>query len=103
MSVQSKDRAGKPGPALGKRRALDRAAWTRAKGPMKLVQVLACFLFLLIALWATVAIAQFSLVPVGHTNDGGYAEGLAVSSNFLYLANGTDGLRIYDLSVPASP
>lgn len=48
-------------------------------------------------------LCQFTLVSVGHINDGGVAAGLAVSSNHVYLANQSDGFRIYDVSDPANP
>src|ERR1700722_13734326 len=47
--------------------------------------------------------APFTLINVGRTNDGGFAEGITVSGNYVYLANDTDGLRVYDVSNPANP
>lgn len=37
-------------------------------------------------------------VSVLHVDDGGTANGVAVSGNYIYLANGDDGLRIYSFS-----
>jgi len=34
---------------------------------------------------------------------GGLALGVVVSNNYAYLANGYDGLRIYDVSDPTNP
>ncbi|MCX6904945.1 MAG: tail fiber domain-containing protein, partial [Verrucomicrobia bacterium] len=39
----------------------------------------------------------------GHIDNGGTAQGVAVAGNYCYLANGEDGLRIYDISDPANP
>ena len=63
------------------------------------------FLLALVCLFAPggEVCAQFILQMVGHTNDGGYAEGVAIAGNYLYLANGNDGLRIYDVSDPTHP
>jgi len=47
--------------------------------------------------------AQFILVNIGHTNDGGSAIGLAISGNYAFLAKGGDGLSVYDISNPANP
>ena len=53
--------------------------------------------------WVILVAAQINPVNVGHTNNGGNAYGIVVSGNHAYLANGTDGLRIYDVSNPAVP
>ncbi len=42
-------------------------------------------------------------VSLGNVYDGGTANGVAVSGNYAYLANGFDGLRIYDISNPTNP
>jgi hypothetical protein len=47
--------------------------------------------------------AQFTLFAIGQTNVGGHAEGVAVAGNYLYLANGEDGLRIFEVSNPSTP
>ena len=47
--------------------------------------------------------AQFVLFDIAHTNVGGHAEGVAVAGNYLFLANGEDGLRIFDVSNPSAP
>jgi hypothetical protein len=47
------------------------------------------------------ALAQFTLLNVGHANDGNVAYHVVVSGNYAYLAY--DGLRIYDISDPANP
>jgi hypothetical protein len=79
---------------------------------MKLLPFTACqhfklFLPLLPALMllsATASLnAQINLVNIGHTNNGGTAQGIAVSGNYAYLASGTNGLLIYDISNPALP
>ena len=58
----------------------------------------------LILLSATPSLhAQINLVNIGHTNNGGTAQGIAVSGNYAYLASGTNGLFIYDISNPALP
>ena len=41
-------------------------------------------------------LAQITPINIGHANNGGAASGVVVSGNYLYLANGNDGLRIYD-------
>src|SRR2546425_801959 len=53
--------------------------------------------------WVIPIAAQINPVNVGHTNNGGNAYGIVVSGNHAYLANGTDGLRIYDVSNSAMP
>jgi len=40
---------------------------------------------------------------LGHTNNGGSASGVAVAGPFCYLANDTDGLRIYNIANPSYP
>jgi hypothetical protein len=47
--------------------------------------------------------AQINLVNIGHTNNGGTAQGIAVSGHYAYLASGTNGLLIYDITNPALP
>lgn len=52
--------------------------------------------------------AQATLTSVGHTTNsssggGAYATAVVISGKYAYLANGTDGLRIYDVSNPANP
>jgi hypothetical protein len=47
--------------------------------------------------------ADFALQALAHTNDGGYASACVLSGNYLFLANGDDGLRVYDISNPANP
>jgi len=42
-------------------------------------------------------------VLVGSVNDGGSASGVAMAGHLVYLANGSDGLRVYDISDPANP
>ncbi len=37
------------------------------------------------------------------TSNAGYAYGVAVAGHYAYLANGPDGLRVYDVSLPAQP
>ncbi|MDB6021908.1 MAG: hypothetical protein JWQ04_1765 [Pedosphaera sp.] len=58
---------------------------------------------LLILSMASSLNAQINLVDIGHTNNGGTAQGIAVSGNYAYLAGGTNGLLIYDVSNPALP
>ena len=50
-------------------------------------------------------LAQFTLLNVGHATNfpNGFASGITVSGNYLYLANSGDGLRIFDISDPANP
>lgn len=43
------------------------------------------------------------LANVAHLNDGGVAVHLTVSGNYAYLANNSDGLRVYSLVNPARP
>lgn len=62
--------------------------------------VTTCLLGLLAPMLAS---AQIGLVNIAHTNDGGNAQGIAVSGNYAYLAAGTNGLLIYDVSNPAQP
>jgi hypothetical protein len=47
--------------------------------------------------------AQITPINIGHVNNGGYAQSVAVAGNYAYLANNIDGLRIYDVSNPANP
>jgi len=48
--------------------------------------------------------AQTNLQCVGHANDFAYgAFDVAVSGHYAFLANGGDGLRIYDVSNPKNP
>ena len=47
--------------------------------------------------------APFTLNPLAITNNGASASGVAVSGRYAYLANGYDGLRVYDLADPAHP
>ena len=52
----------------------------------------------------TVQASGFSGIQnIGQTNNGNAAAGVAVSGNYAYLANSTDGLRVYNVSNPASP
>lgn len=51
----------------------------------------------------TQVFSQVSLVNTGSTNDGGTAFSIVVSNNLVYLANGADGFRIYDVSDPTFP
>jgi hypothetical protein len=46
---------------------------------------------------------QINLVNIGHTNNGGTAQGIALNGNYAYLASGTNGLLIYDISNPTLP
>src|SRR6266478_3648148 len=49
--------------------------------------------------------AQINPVSIGNATNvpGGLALGVVVSNNYAYLANGYDGLRIYDVSDPTNP
>ena len=47
--------------------------------------------------------AQISFQNLANTNNGGVASGITVSGNYAYLASGTNGLLIYDISNPAHP
>jgi hypothetical protein len=47
--------------------------------------------------------SQFSLISLGHINDGGTASDLSILGDFVYLANEGDGLRIYNVSSPINP
>jgi hypothetical protein len=47
--------------------------------------------------------AQINLVNISHINNGGRARDIALSGNYAYLASGTNGLLIYDISNPALP
>src|SRR5260221_6445227 len=51
------------------------------------------------------AFAQINPVSVGNGTNipGGHALGVVVSNNYAYVANGFDGLRIYDVSDPTNP
>src|ERR1044071_2975968 len=70
-----------------------------------------CFSWVLISicLFATSqqAGAQFTFVNVGHAPNPkpgyGYARSVALSGNHAIVANGSDALRIYDVSNPDSP
>ncbi|HEX4646837.1 MAG TPA: hypothetical protein VH598_14635, partial [Verrucomicrobiae bacterium] len=60
--------------------------------------------FLALALWfGSRADSQAqSPINVGHTNNGGNAYSIAWTTNYVYLANFSDGLRIYSITNPAS-
>lgn len=47
--------------------------------------------------------APYVLKGLGSINDGAVVRGVAVSGQYAYLANGYDGLRIYNVSMPAQP
>lgn len=47
--------------------------------------------------------AQFAPVLVGSANDGTSASGLVLRGSYAYVANGSDGLRIYNVSNPTNP
>jgi hypothetical protein len=50
------------------------------------------------------AYSQTNLECIGHVNDFQWgAFDVAISSHYAFLANGGDGLRIYDVSNPANP
>jgi len=49
-----------------------------------------------------VFISVAPLLSQCHVNDGGEALGVAVVGHITYLANGSDGLRIYDISNPTN-
>jgi hypothetical protein len=49
------------------------------------------------------SLGQTNIEFVGHIANGGTANGVVVSGGYAYLANGQDGLRIYDVSNPAVP
>ena len=48
---------------------------------------------------------QETLAAIGHatTNYGGTSRNVAVSGNYAYVANSSDGLRIFDVSNPTNP
>jgi len=50
--------------------------------------------------WKENSSAQISLVNVGQFSNGAQATRVAVSNNYLYLVNHSDGLRIFDISSP---
>ena len=39
-------------------------------------------------------------VRLAHVNDGGSANGVTVTGNYIYVANSGDGLRIYSFGGP---
>ncbi|HXR03971.1 MAG TPA: hypothetical protein VN836_04605 [Verrucomicrobiae bacterium] len=48
--------------------------------------------------------AQTNLECIGHVNDSPWgAFDVAVAGHYVFLANGSDGLRIYDVSTPTNP
>src|SRR5439155_4800634 len=44
-----------------------------------------------------------NIVNVGHTNNGGTAYNITTAGRYAYPANGSDGLRIYDISDASNP
>lgn len=46
---------------------------------------------------------SFSMYSIGNIDDGGTARSVFVYGNYAYMANDTDGFRIYDISNPTSP
>jgi len=51
----------------------------------------------------TKSFAQVALIPVAQTNNAGYASAVALSGNYVFLANAMDGVRVYGVSNPANP
>src|ERR1700676_2149423 len=51
------------------------------------------------------AFAQITPVNVGNATNvpGGRTLGVVLSGNYAYVANGYDGLRVYDVSDPTNP
>src|SRR3974390_234791 len=47
--------------------------------------------------------SQTNPVVIGQLPVQGFAQGIAVSGHFVYLANGPEGLWIYDVSNPSQP
>jgi len=67
---------------------------------IRLAAVLFCGLFFS----GELARSQTNLECVGHINDSEFgANDVAVSGHYAFLANGNDGLRIYDVSNPTNP
>jgi hypothetical protein len=66
-------------------------------------------IFSILAAWfgsASLSFSQTTLVPISHISNGGNggnAYGVATAGNYAYLANYSDGLRIYDVSNPVNP
>jgi hypothetical protein len=74
-----------------------------AKKQMKAFRSIA-FIFCGLFLMDESAISQTNLISVGHINDFQYgAMDVAVAGHYVFLANGGDGLRIYDVSNPENP
>jgi hypothetical protein len=57
----------------------------------------------LLGSFTTCILAQTNVTLVGHVNDGGTAEGVALSGHYAFVANGSDGLRSYDIEDPTNP
>jgi len=47
--------------------------------------------------------AQLSLINLGHVNEGGLAQSVAITGHYAFLANYGLGLVVYDVSDPAQP
>ena len=46
---------------------------------------------------------QVTLVPLSQTNNGGFATAVVISGSHAFLANGGDGIRVYNVSDPTNP
>lgn len=62
-----------------------------------------CLLHLLPVLFCTSVFAQLNFVTVGHTNNGGYFNDVALSGPFAYVSTEPYGVRIYNVSNAATP
>jgi len=59
------------------------------------------------ALWDSVAgelrLPSFAMTVIGNYNTGGYAQGIAVSGNYAYVADYSAGLKVINISDPSAP
>jgi hypothetical protein len=56
-----------------------------------------------LSIWDVSSKTNPILVGVTATNYGGYAWKVEIKGSYAYVANDTDGLRIYDVSTPSNP
>lgn len=71
---------------------------------MKIIRSLSAVLMFALALKLSPALqAQITLVNIANANDGGNAQDISLSGRYAYVAAGTNGLLVYDVSNPATP
>ncbi len=63
-----------------------------------------CLMFTLVIIFPScIPVPQVEITFVGRLNTSGSAEGIYVSGNYAYVADGESGLQIIDISNPSTP